>query len=331
MGADCFKSASVDSEPIYVDFKDIHDITIRDIPLYVNFEIVDVLGKNSYGARLEGIFTIEEDKINVHMYHNWYRKYWDYPLGLKYHMDLMKRLLEFRCEYFKDTSEVEFDDEGDWCHLYYDFSIQKSENDTLYNVFQEALNKYNWVEEQVYNAQERMFKLLKDITEEYNVYKLVNVPDLFNMMVKEINPQVKGSMLEELVAKILSNIEGFSIQKRVRTETEEIDLVIRNQSEDITWSKESPLILVECKNWSSKIGKNEYVLFREKLKNRNSRAKVGILVSWNGFAATINKEDLRNSKDEIVIICLDKNHIKKMIDDGKYKKQLTEYYFDAIC
>jgi len=331
MSSSYFENTEIDSDPIFVDYKDIKEILIVNIPTDVNFEIVDILDEMSVSKRLEGIFSVKENTISVRMYHNWYRKYWDYPLGLKYHMDLMKRLLEFRGEYYNDTVEIEFEDEGDWCHLYYDFIIPKKNIDTLYEVFIEALTKYNWVEEQVFNVQDRIFKLLNEVHEQYNVYKLVEIPELYDMADKEENSQVKGAILEELVSRLLSNIDGFTVKERVRTETEEIDLVIRNQSNNITWARESALILVECKNWSTKIGKNEFVVFRSKINNRNSRAKIGILVSWNGFSSTVSLEDMRNCKDDIVIIKLDKNNIKDMIADGNYLKQLTEFYFDALC
>lgn len=328
---DYFGDTSLDDEPIFINYEDIKMILLKDIPKGVNFEVVGILGDNHYETKLEGVFTVNSNWVNVHMYHNWYRKYWDNPLGLKYHMDLMKRLLEFRGEHFKDTYNVEFDDEGDWCHLYYDFKINYDNNENLEKVFSRALQKYKWVEDHVNKVQERIFNLINEIREEYNVYKLVDIPKLYHMTEIEKNSQVKGAILEELVSRIFSSIDGFSVKERVRTDTEEIDVVIRNQSTDTIWIKESPVILIECKNWTSVVGKNEYVVFREKVKNRNSRAKVGILVSWNGFASTVNKENLRNSKDDIVIISLDKNDIKDIMESDSYIEKIKEFYFDAIC
>ncbi|MDT5272959.1 MAG: hypothetical protein QOH49_5145 [Acidobacteriota bacterium] len=87
----------------------------------------------------------------------------------------------------------------------------------------------------------------------------------------------KGKALELLVAALFSSIEGFNvIDSNVNTETEEIDIVIRNESTHPTWQKESSLILVECKNWHSKrVGQNEFELFQSKIEKRVGRCRLG--------------------------------------------------------
>lgn len=55
---------------------------------------------------------------------------------------------------------------------------------------------------------------------------------------------------------------------RVRTETEEIDISTLNSSDDPRLLREGALVLAECKNWSGRCGKNEFVVFRAKLENR---------------------------------------------------------------
>jgi hypothetical protein len=91
-------------------------------------------------------------------------------------------------------------------------------------------------------------------------------------------PASKGTSLEELLARIFSMVPGFEVTSRIHTETEEIDLVVLNGSGEPRWRAEKPLILVECKNWSSRCGKNELVQFREKLRNRRTRPAV--VRSW---------------------------------------------------
>ncbi len=111
-------------------------------------------------------------------------------------------------------------------------------------------------------------------------------PELIEKTQTAPNASDKGRYLEEQVAKFFSQIKGFDVIERKRTRTEEIDLVIANTSDHNLWRIESPLILVECKNWDKPIGKNEYVIFREKLENRRKRATLGFIISANGFTRT---------------------------------------------
>jgi len=94
------------------------------------------------------------------------------------------------------------------------------------------------------------------------------------------------------------------VTDRVRTSTEEIDLVILNTSVSEFWKKESPVILVEAKNQKKKTDKNDVVQFRSKIKNRSGRAKLGIIVSSASFTRTVREELLRSSEGDTVIITL---------------------------
>src|SRR6185295_6406435 len=103
----------------------------------------------------------------------------------------------------------------------------------------------------------------------------------------------KGRSLEELTSRLLEQVPGFTITGRIRTATEEIDISIVNDATEARLRRESALILAECKNWTSKCGKDEFVIFREKLENRKRRCSLGFLISWNGFTTTVSKEMLR--------------------------------------
>jgi hypothetical protein len=133
----------------------------------------------------------------------------------------------------------------------------------------------------------------------------------------------KGRTLEELVAALFASIAGFTIEaRRARTETEEIDLSISNGSSDPTLRREEAIILVECKNWSSKCGKNEFVEFRSKMENRKGRCSLGFLISWNGFADTITKEMLRDSHERLLIVPIDGKQIEQAVRDGAFLSML---------
>ncbi len=73
----------------------------------------------------------------------------------------------------------------------------------------------------------------------------------------EVTTRARGDALESLVDAIVRTEEPELqvIEKNLRTREEEIDLVLANGLRDPFWqSLSSPLILVECKNWSKKAG-----------------------------------------------------------------------------
>jgi hypothetical protein len=144
------------------------------------------------------------------------------------------------------------------------------------------------------------------------------------------NIQKKGKALEDLLAALMASIEGFvEIGRNVNTATEEIDIAFRNQSHDPLWRRESEIILVECKNWKSKrVGKNEFVLFKEKIENRYGRCKLGFLVCIEDFADTIEKEMLRSSKSDLLIVPINGDNLHQLIEP-KNRSQLLRSLVDG--
>lgn len=120
------------------------------------------------------------------------------------------------------------------------------------------------------------------------------LPAMIERVEEASDPAEKGRALEDLLFRLLSSVDGFEVIPNVRTETEEIDVAVINHLVQRPWSTEGSLILFECKNWTSRCGKNEIVLFKEKIRNRHERASLGFLLSWNGFAETVDKELLRD-------------------------------------
>jgi hypothetical protein len=146
-------------------------------------------------------------------------------------------------------------------------------------------------------------------------------------------PDEKGKTLEKLVAGLFSSIAGFTVDdsdKRVKTETEEIDLTVSNGSEDPRLKREEAIILVECKNWSSKCGKNEFVEFRSKMENRKGRCSLGFLISWNGFADTITKEMLRGSHERLLIVPIDGSQIQDAVRDDSFFNVILSAWNSAV-
>jgi hypothetical protein len=141
----------------------------------------------------------------------------------------------------------------------------------------------------------------------------------------------KGVRLEELTSRLFGTVPGFSCSGRVNTVTEEIDIRIRNAAmDDRIWSRESALLLAECKNWSTSCGKNEFVTFKDKLRNRAGRVSLGFLVSWNGFASTIEDSMLRGSEGNLVVVPLEGKHLREAVRDNTFAEMLEARHEWAI-
>jgi hypothetical protein len=140
----------------------------------------------------------------------------------------------------------------------------------------------------------------------------------------------KGVALERVVAALFNRVPGFTLRTNQRTETEEIDLVIVNGSDEPRWRHGTPLVLVECKNWSGKCGKNEIVQFRDKLENRSGQCRLGFLVSWGGFAETLTKDQLRNSKGDAVIVPLERKDLEEACASGDVLATLCRAWDAAV-
>lgn len=153
-----------------------------------------------------------------------------------------------------------------------------------------------------------------------------NISGLYDTVFTEETNR-KGKALETLIVALFSSVEGFNvIDSNVNTQTEEIDVVIRNESTHLTWQKEKSLILVECKNWHSKrVGKNEFVVFKDKLENRTGRCSLGFLVCVEEFAETITKEMLRSSKTDLLVVPIDGEKLQQLAKKTNRNQLLLDF------
>ncbi len=140
----------------------------------------------------------------------------------------------------------------------------------------------------------------------------------------------RGKVLEELMASLLETVTGFEIKQREQTATEEIDLVVVNSSNEARWRQSGPLILFECKNWSSNCGKADLVQFETKIRNRRGACNLGFLVSWKGFGAKLKQETLRSSREDYVIGLIDGNDIRDAVAQGSLLPILQRSWEKAV-
>jgi len=154
-----------------------------------------------------------------------------------------------------------------------------------------------------------------------------NIIGLYETVFTEEESHLKGKALETFIGALFSSIEGFvEVGRNINTQTEEIDITFRNESHHPIWQKESSLILVECKNWLSKrVGKDEFVLFKEKIENRAGRCRLGFLICVEEFAGTVTKEMLRSSKSDLLIVPIDGEKLQRLVHSQNRNQLLLEF------
>lgn len=86
----------------------------------------------------------------------------------------------------------------------------------------------------------------------------------------------------------------------------------------------------ECKNWKKDVKRSELNVFIEKMKKRNGRCKLGFFVAWNGVTSDFNKELLRITRGEEVVVLLTKEGILSAIKTGAITNYLQHEYSQAL-
>jgi hypothetical protein len=115
---------------------------------------------------------------------------------------------------------------------------------------------------------------------------------------------------------LFKSIPGFGgVSTRRRSDVEEIDLVIPNESPDPVWQKEGSYLLGECKNWSSRVGRSEFDAFRGKLQRRFGRCQLGFFVSTGGFTEPfVDVQDSYSAHpDRIVVVPIGPEALARLV------------------
>jgi len=147
----------------------------------------------------------------------------------------------------------------------------------------------------------------------------------------EADANRKGKLLEDLMVLILTTIRGFQqASPRRKNKLEEIDILVRNESNDPLWTKEGPCLLVECKNWSTPVGAPELRDFFYKLEHRYGRCRLGLFVAPGGFADTLKTELLTRRKDNPLVVLLGPDALRDLVESPDRNEFLKKRYTDAL-
>ncbi|WP_437629833.1 response regulator [Sorangium sp. So ce854] len=141
----------------------------------------------------------------------------------------------------------------------------------------------------------------------------------------------RGLLLERLMALLLKSIPGFErLDTRLRNEVEEIDILVQNSSDDPFWQKESPYILVECKNWSKHVGTKDLRDLWGKMEGRYHRCRLALLVAPGGLASTVRTLQLRKAENDMLVVLIGPGDLDELVRRQDRSDALKEMHRRAV-
>lgn len=166
---------------------------------------------------------------------------------------------------------------------------------------------------------ENIIEATDSIINEYEQNPSLNqktLEGLFAEAVNETDENLKGSKFEQFVTILFSQMGFMHISKRTKDKSlNEVDLIIRNEINDLFFQKFSPYILIECKNTQKKVDKNNFVQFYNKLENTNGLSNLGIIITSNTITRNTYIEAVRTSNKKEKIIFIDRTKINLLIQN----------------
>lgn len=136
----------------------------------------------------------------------------------------------------------------------------------------------------------------------------------------------KGKLLEDLMSLLFRSVPGWHTETNVANDIEEIDVVIRNESKDPIWSKETAFLIAECKHWSKPVGVTELRSFLWKLHHHYGRFRLGFFVSTQGFTGPFHETLNSERAGEALVITIDGEQLERLIQSRDRSAMLKELY-----
>jgi hypothetical protein len=315
-----------DEQPVCLPPTVLEKLSVDDLPANTSVEV----GVEKHGVmhvEWSGRLFREGTAIAGEADYTWTRKYWYAPIGLEQYLDLVRRAVEIRKKTHGDVELTQYEDDGAYVHLSFAVSTRETNLRCAYDTVRKICAE---LEETSERTSDEIGKQVAAIAARLSGWGSESLDNLIQAVDKSASTDEKGRSLEELCSRLFESVKGFTVNGRIRTATEEIDISILNDNPDPRLRRESALVLAEGKNWTGKCGKDEFVIFREKVENRNRRCTLGFLISWNGFAATVSKEMLRGSREDILIVPITGKELRSAVREGDFTKILLDCWDKAV-
>ena len=314
-------------ELLYLPLDVLEEISSSDLPAYVPV----------------GVATLRDDHLEVHWDGHLIRaedetlravirceispKYWSEAIGARFYLDLLHKSVLSAADSIEGINVEDLDDSSEnIIRLDYSFPVNGANLGELYtNACQVQHDLELPAEIVLYDLTKAVAKSADRVLRGH----YAKVSELVARVDAAESSADKGASLEILMAALFEQIPGFTVIRSVRTETEQIDLEILNDSQDAVYSKDAPLLLVECKNWTGRPGRPEFSNLEIKILNRGRRCTLGFFVSWSGFTSTIPLEQLRLARGNYMIVCLAGEDIRRAALAGNFLEFLRQATLDT--
>jgi len=148
------------------------------------------------------------------------------------------------------------------------------------------------------------------------------------------NAQEKGKLFERFIEKVLSTIKGLKILKvNARLRAEEIDIMVQNNVSEGFWRTLGSPIIVECKNWTKKVGSKEISILSDKMRTISRNVKLGILVAPNGVSGDYQSNAVLKIREKrqqgLYIVVLVKEDLEE-IAAGTHTAKVIEKKYEEL-
>lgn len=278
----------------------------------------------------EGILVRNPDgAFTAVIRHDIVHKYWEEAVGSRFYLDLLHKCVLSMMGIIENLKVDDIDNTDDVvARIRYSFPTT---GESLEDVFDKARRIQDEIETPAQRVVDDVTRALARSADRVLRGHYARVSDLMTRVEAAKSSTEKGMSLEVLMAALFEQVPGFVVYDRnTRTETEEIDLIVLNDSRDPVYLREGPLVLVECKNWTSRPGRPEFSLLEGKMRNRYSRCTMAFLVSWSGFSDTTWRETIRLSRDKNLIVCLTGSDIRRATLAGNFPEYLRQATLETL-
>jgi CheY-like chemotaxis protein len=192
--------------------------------------------------------------------------------------------------------------------------IEKIEFKTWITIITDTINKYyQTVLEDASPLKSALLQHYADAKNEQDTYK-------------------KGERFEAFISLLFGNIGYKDIKRRIIDKSQnEIDLIVRNEINDLFLNKLGDYFLIECKNKPEEnVGKNDFIQFYSKLENTNGLSRYGFLFTSGYISKTTYTEAVRTSNKSQKIVFFSNAEIERLINAEDIKSEFKNIIDEQV-